>query len=158
MDVGRLVESAFHCMLLPCFGIIDSKLSFCVYYSLLLLQAYSAKAVKKKTRIHFINLDIRIKRTDLYYIKLRNSQKQPLKKITEETQKWLQIFIKLHQTSIRNKVCRLINGHELMIIGIRHFKGITLLIAKMHTIILIPWKFVYFSILWEQKQFHYRRD
>lgn len=87
MDVGRLVESAFHCMLLPCFGIIDSKLSFCVYYSLLLLQAYSAKAVQKKTRFHFINLDFRITRSDLYYIKLRNSQKQPLEKITEETEK-----------------------------------------------------------------------
>lgn len=86
MDVGRLVESAFHCMLLPCFGIIDSKLSFCVYSSLLLLLAYSAKAVQKKTRFHFINLDFRITRSDLYYIKLRNLQKQPLEKITEETE------------------------------------------------------------------------
>lgn len=103
MDVGRLVESAFHCMLLPCFGIIDSKLSFCVYYSLLLLQAYSAKAVQKKTRIHFINLDIRITRNGLCYIKLRNSQKQPLKKITEETEKCLQIFIKLHQNKYQKQ-------------------------------------------------------
>lgn len=50
MEFGRLVESAFHYMLLACSGIIDPNLNSYANFFGLLIQAYSAKAVPGKTK------------------------------------------------------------------------------------------------------------
>lgn len=50
MEFGRLVESAFHYMLLACSGIIDPNLNSYKYFFGLSLQAYSAKAAREKPK------------------------------------------------------------------------------------------------------------
>ena len=50
MEVDKRVESAFRCMPLACFDIVDSGLNFYLYFFGLLIQAYYAKAVTNKTK------------------------------------------------------------------------------------------------------------